>query len=131
MRQVNNIEKKTWWLVRDNFRGQAYNMKANMLAINKVLEGDKKAAAGKAYSKFWSEVNQCAPCRHNHRTGRRAPRARHRSPHARSTIARFSLTARPHPCRLDLAVSKKELELAKKEYEDCMGALAEYEAIVL
>jgi len=88
--QANNIEKKTWWLVRDNFRGQAYNMKSNMLSINKVLEGDKKAAAGKAYSKFWSEVNQ-----------------------------------------LDLAVSKKELELAKKEYEDCMGALAEYEAIVL
>merc|ERR1719253_2402938 len=31
-----NIESKTWWLVRDNLRGQAYNMKANMLAMNSV-----------------------------------------------------------------------------------------------
>merc|ERR1719201_225946 len=53
-----NIETKTWWLVRDNFRGQAYNMKANMLAMNKVLSPDKKAVADKAYSKFWSEINQ-------------------------------------------------------------------------
>merc|ERR1712078_162978 len=30
-----NIESKTWWLVRDNFRGQAYNMKSNMRATSK------------------------------------------------------------------------------------------------
>jgi len=52
-----NIESKTWWLVRDNFRGQAYNMKANMLAINSVLELEKRKAANKAYDKFWKEVN--------------------------------------------------------------------------
>merc|ERR1719231_1069949 len=34
-----NIDSKTWWLGRDNLRGQAYTMKANMLAINKQLEG--------------------------------------------------------------------------------------------
>jgi len=53
-----NIDSKTWWLVRDNFRGQAYNMKANMRAINNVLPAEKKPAAKKAYDKFWSEVNQ-------------------------------------------------------------------------
>ena len=53
-----NIDSKTWWLVRDNFRGQAYNMKANMLAINAVLPGDKKTAADKAYKKFWAEIGQ-------------------------------------------------------------------------
>ena len=52
-----NIESKTWWLVKDNFRGQAYNMKSNMIAINSVLPEPKKTAATKAYSKFWSEVN--------------------------------------------------------------------------
>ena len=52
------LEKKTWWLVRDNLRGQAYNMKANMIAINKVLPADKKGKADKAYSKFWNEINQ-------------------------------------------------------------------------
>ena len=55
--QLPNIESKTWWLVRDNFRGQAYNMKSNMIAINSVLPEPKKTAATKAYSKFWSEVN--------------------------------------------------------------------------
>merc|ERR1712178_191631 len=55
--QAGNIDSKTWWLVRDNLRGQAYNMKANMLAINMVLPSDKQAAAKKAYSKFWSEIN--------------------------------------------------------------------------
>merc|ERR1712224_863784 len=35
-----NIDSKTWWLVRDNLRGQAYNMKANMRAINSVLDGE-------------------------------------------------------------------------------------------
>jgi len=55
--QAGNIDTKTWWLVRDNFRGQAYNMKANMIAINSVLPAEKQAAAKKAYSKFWSEVN--------------------------------------------------------------------------
>jgi len=52
-----NIDSKTWWLVRDNFRGQAYNMKANMRAINNVLEGEKKTAATKAYTKLWKEVD--------------------------------------------------------------------------
>lgn len=50
-----NIESKTWWLVRDNLRGQAYNMKANMLAINKNLS-DKKAADA-AYKTFWKEID--------------------------------------------------------------------------
>merc|ERR1719231_196044 len=50
-----NIESKTWWLVRDNLGGQAYNMKANMLAINKNLS-DKKAADA-AYKTFWKEID--------------------------------------------------------------------------
>merc|ERR1719174_1824914 len=52
-----NIESKTWWLVRDNLRGQAYNMKANMRAINAVQEPAKKVAATKAYEKFWKEID--------------------------------------------------------------------------
>jgi hypothetical protein len=55
--QGKNIESKTWWLVRDNLRGQAYNMKANMRAINNVLDGAAKVSAVKAYDKFWSEIN--------------------------------------------------------------------------
>jgi len=55
--QAPNIESKTWWLVRDNMRGQAYNMKANMLAMNDVLPADKATAAKKAYTKFWTEIN--------------------------------------------------------------------------
>jgi len=55
--QGGNIDSKTWWLVRDNMRGQAYNMKANMLALNGVLPADKQASAKKAYSKFWTEIN--------------------------------------------------------------------------
>jgi len=85
-----NIESKTWWLVRDNLRGQAYNMKANMQAINEVLPADKKKDATKAYKKFWAEVDQ-----------------------------------------LDLALTKKEPELARKEYEDVKAALVAYEAIAL
>jgi len=53
--QQKNVDSKTWWLVRDNLRGQAYNMKANMLAMNKV--SSNKDAADKAYKKFWSEIN--------------------------------------------------------------------------
>jgi hypothetical protein len=53
-----NIDSKTWWLVRDNLRGQAYNMKANMRAINAVLEPSTKVAAVKAYEKFWKEIDQ-------------------------------------------------------------------------
>merc|ERR1719230_1545432 len=49
------LESKTWWLVRDNFRGQAYNMKSNMLALNKVQEPTTKAKADKAYAKFVKE----------------------------------------------------------------------------
>jgi hypothetical protein len=56
--QQKNIDSKTWWLVRDNFRGQAYNMKANMRAINDVLEPGKKVAATNAYKKFWNEIDQ-------------------------------------------------------------------------
>jgi len=51
------IDSKTWWLVRDNFRGQAYNMKANMKAIYSALPADKAAASKKAYAKFWKEVD--------------------------------------------------------------------------
>lgn len=58
--QGKNIDTKTWWLVRDNMRGQAYNMKANMLALNGVLPAEKKEAAKKAYSKFWAEINAYA-----------------------------------------------------------------------
>ena len=53
-----NIDSKTWWLVRDNLRGQAYNMKANMLAINKALGDKGKKDADAAYKKFWSEIDQ-------------------------------------------------------------------------
>jgi hypothetical protein len=56
--QGQNIESKTWWLVRDNFRGQAYNMKANMRAINTTLGPDAQLAATKAYNVFWKQVNQ-------------------------------------------------------------------------
>merc|ERR1719387_3516393 len=56
--QGKNLDNKTWWLVRDNFRGQAYNMKSNMLAINKVLEPKAKASATRAYKKFWTEIEQ-------------------------------------------------------------------------
>lgn len=52
-----NIDSKTWWLVRDNLRGQAYNMKANMKAINAVLPAGKADAAKKAYAKFWKEID--------------------------------------------------------------------------
>jgi hypothetical protein len=81
-----NIDSKTWWLVRDNFRGQAYNMKANMRAINAVLEPEAKTAATKAYTAFWKEVDS-----------------------------------------LDLACVKKEYDLAKKEYDDVLAALKNYE----
>jgi len=86
--QAGNIESKTWWLVRDNLRGQAYNMKANMLAINKAL-GPNKAAADAAYKKFWKEIDA-----------------------------------------LDLALKKKELALAQKEYADVLAALKAYEALI-
>jgi len=52
-----NIQTKTWWLVRDNLRGQAYNMKANMKAINLALPADKQEGAKKAYTKFWKEID--------------------------------------------------------------------------
>jgi hypothetical protein len=56
--QGGNIDSKTWWLVRDNLRGQAYNMKANMKAINIALgPGAKQDAAVKAYKKFWMEID--------------------------------------------------------------------------
>jgi len=85
--QAANIESKTWWLVRDNLRGQAYNMKANMQAINKALTDP--TAANAAYKKFWKEVDS-----------------------------------------LDLALKKKELALAQKEYADVLAALKAYEALI-
>ena len=85
--QGKNIESKTWWLARDNLRGQAYNMKANMQALNKVSKDP--AAASKAYTKFWNEINS-----------------------------------------LDLACTKKELDLAKKEYADVLAALDEYKKVI-
>lgn len=48
------IDSKTWWLLRDNLRGQAYNMKANMKALNAVAADP--AAAAKAYKVFWKEI---------------------------------------------------------------------------
>ena len=60
-----------------------------MLAINKVLSGEKSVAAEKAYKKFWAEVNQ-----------------------------------------LDLACTKKEYDLAKKEYADVLEALKAYDAAI-
>jgi hypothetical protein len=56
--QQKNVDGKVWWLVRDNMRGQAYNMKANMKALNSVLPADKKAAASKAYDKFWKSIDE-------------------------------------------------------------------------
>jgi len=53
--QAGNIDSKTWWLVRDNLRGQAYNMKANMIAMNKVSSNKPKADA--AYKKFWKTID--------------------------------------------------------------------------
>jgi len=52
-----NIDSKTWWLVRDNLRGQAYNMKANMRTITSQLPADKKAASQKAYATFWKKID--------------------------------------------------------------------------
>jgi len=54
--QGKNVDSKTWWLVRDNLRGQAYEMKNNMRTINSQL-GPKKAAADDAYAKFWKEID--------------------------------------------------------------------------
>merc|ERR1711937_473459 len=51
------IDSKTWWKVRDQLRGtDVYSLRSSMLAINAVLPADKKAAATKAYTKYWKEV---------------------------------------------------------------------------
>merc|ERR1719482_2647887 len=50
------IDSKTWWFLRDELRIQAYTMRSSMLAMNGVLEGEKKEAATKAYKKYWSEI---------------------------------------------------------------------------
>jgi len=50
------IDSKTWWFVRDEMRNQAYNMRSSMLAMNDV--NPDKAAAEKAYKKYWSKVEQ-------------------------------------------------------------------------
>lgn len=49
------INSKTWWLVRDNLRGQAYNMKANMRAMNAV--SSSPPASNKAYAAFWKKID--------------------------------------------------------------------------
>ena len=51
-----NIETKTWWLVRDNFRGQAYNMKANMLALNKVNRVNMPHYDELSVTAFWPDM---------------------------------------------------------------------------
>jgi hypothetical protein len=84
------LESKTWWLVRDNFRGQAYNMKQNMLVLNKVLEPSDKAKADKAYGTFVKKLSS-----------------------------------------LDLACTKKEIDLAVAEYDGLVKALDDYIAIVI
>merc|ERR1712039_938905 len=53
--QGENIEKKIWWLVRDNLRGEAYTMKDNMKAINFVSKDQKKSR--KAYERFWAQID--------------------------------------------------------------------------
>jgi len=50
------IDSKTWWFVRDELRIQAYNMRSSMRALNGVAAD--KAAAEKAYKKYWVEVEQ-------------------------------------------------------------------------
>lgn len=50
------IDSKTWWFVRDELRIQAYNMRSSMKALNGVAAD--KAAAQKAYQKYWVEVEQ-------------------------------------------------------------------------
>ena len=62
------IKSKTWWLVRDNLRGQAYTMKANMKAINAVMDKGAKKDADAAYKKFWSEIDQRTWSDHRTRT---------------------------------------------------------------
>jgi len=52
------IESKTWWFCRDELRLQAYNMRSSMKALNAVLSADAKAAADKAYTKYWKEIDQ-------------------------------------------------------------------------
>lgn len=52
-----DIDSKTWWKVRDQLRGtDVYSMRSSMLSINGALPDDKKAAAAKAYKKYWQEV---------------------------------------------------------------------------
>merc|ERR1712217_138538 len=53
--QGENIEKKIWWLARDNLRGEAYTMKDNMKALNYVSKDPR--ASKKAYEKFWTAIN--------------------------------------------------------------------------
>jgi len=53
--QQPQIDSKTWWLARDNLRGQAYPMRSNMLAINKVSKNPQEAK--KTYDKFWKQIN--------------------------------------------------------------------------
>jgi len=84
-----NIESKTWWLVRDNLRGQAYNIKANMRAMNAVLDESIKGDAERRYKKFVKKLDD-----------------------------------------LDLACRLKEQDLARKNYGECLEALAKYEEIL-
>ena len=58
-----DIDSKTWWLVRDNLRGQAYNMKANMKALNKVRPArailrSSASRSGKSRQLRWAWAKQ-------------------------------------------------------------------------
>jgi hypothetical protein len=48
------IDKKEWWFVRDELRIQAYEMRASMLALNKV--NSKPDSAQALYEDFWTKV---------------------------------------------------------------------------
>ena len=83
--QQGTIDSKTWWLVRDNLRGQAYNLKSNMKALTAVASD--KGAAQKAYEKVLNELNAFVSRTPQHPSAppptppgvgptRRAPRAR-------------------------------------------------------
>jgi hypothetical protein len=52
-----DIDSKTWWKVRDQLRGtDVYSLRSSMLAINNALPAEKQAAAKKAYSKVFVEM---------------------------------------------------------------------------
>lgn len=48
-----SVEKKVWWLVRDELRVQASEMRSSMLVLNKNSNSD---GVDKAYKVFWKEI---------------------------------------------------------------------------